>query len=89
MKTHHQGTVYLAAGYALVKESDQPDLDAGDVWLLVRVKMKNLFEWLGLPWNPEVFSLMNEREMKRWKAKEPLGAHITVGPLTRKPHKRL
>ena len=31
MKTHHQGTVYLAAGYALVKESDQPDLDAGDV----------------------------------------------------------
>ena len=71
MKTHRQGTVYLAAGYALVKEPDQPDLDA--VWLLVRVKMKNLFEWLCLPWNPQVFSLMNEHEVKKRKGEKVKG----------------
>ena len=30
----------------------------------------------GLPWNPEVFSLTNEREAKRRNVKEPLGAHV-------------
>ena len=29
-----------------------------------------------LPWNPEVFLLMNEREAKRQNTREPLGAHI-------------
>ena len=32
-----------------------------------------------LPWNPEVFSLMNEREVKpeaKLNTREPLGAHV-------------
>ena len=29
-----------------------------------------------LPWDPEVFSLTNEREAKRRNAREPLGAHV-------------
>ena len=33
-----------------------------------------------LPWNPEVFLLMNECKAKRQNTREPLGAH-TLGPL--------
>ena len=51
-----------------------------------------------LPWDPEVFSLTNEREAKRRNAREPLGAHVgetrenlwahTLGPLNEREVKR-
>ena len=50
-----------------------------------------------LRWNPEVFSLKNDREAKRRNAREPLGTHVrsfwtrrsNQKLLTLKPHKRL